>query len=211
MAPDGKLSTFRANSGRTNGNTFDAQGRLDQLRRGRARPRRRPPDRPHRPHYRERRGPDRSIRQASGTIAPTTSSSTPRAGSGSPTRTMARTDHRWRWTPRPSTGSTPTAMVTRVLSQPEIERPNGLARYTRWRTLYVIDCHPQPGGNRKIWAFDVAEDGSLEPARSVFDFGKGQGRRRPPSRRPRQPLGRRRHHAPPPLRASRPTSRRAFT
>src|SRR5262245_44085631 len=28
MAPDGVVSVFRADSGRTNGNTFDAQGRL---------------------------------------------------------------------------------------------------------------------------------------------------------------------------------------
>ena len=28
MAPDGALSIFRADSGRTNGNTFDAHGRL---------------------------------------------------------------------------------------------------------------------------------------------------------------------------------------
>src|SRR5262249_23744311 len=28
LAPDGKVSVFRADSGRTNGNTFDAQGRL---------------------------------------------------------------------------------------------------------------------------------------------------------------------------------------
>src|SRR4051812_12400557 len=28
MTPDGQVSVFRADSGRTNGNTFDAQGRL---------------------------------------------------------------------------------------------------------------------------------------------------------------------------------------
>src|SRR4029077_3072240 len=63
----------------------------------------------------------------------------------------------------------------RVISQPAIERPNGLAMAPDNRTLYVIDSHPRPGGNRKIWAFDVAEDGSPSGQRLVFDFGKGRG------------------------------------
>ena len=43
-----------------------------------------------------------------------------------------------------------------MLSQPQIERPNGLAITPDGKTLYVIDSHPRPGGNRKVWAFDVA-------------------------------------------------------
>jgi hypothetical protein len=35
MTPDGKVTIFRAESGRTNGNTFDAQGRLISCNRGR--------------------------------------------------------------------------------------------------------------------------------------------------------------------------------
>ena len=42
-----------------------------------------------------------------------------------------------------------------MITQPEIERPNGLAITPDNRTLYVVDSHPRPGGNRKIWAFDV--------------------------------------------------------
>ena len=63
----------------------------------------------------------------------------------------------------------------RVLSQPQIERPNGLAITPDARTLYVIDSHTRPGGNRKVWAFDVAEDGGLGGQRLVFDFGRGRG------------------------------------
>ena len=69
----------------------------------------------------------------------------------------------------------PGGAVVRVISQPAIERPNGLAMTPDDRTLYVIDSHPRPGGNRKIWAFDVAEDGSASGQRLVFDFGKGRG------------------------------------
>jgi gluconolactonase len=63
----------------------------------------------------------------------------------------------------------------RVLTQPQIERPNGLAVTPDDRTLYVIDSHTRPGGNRKVWSFDIASDGSLVGERLVFDFGRGRG------------------------------------
>ncbi len=66
-------------------------------------------------------------------------------------------------------------VVTRVLSQPQIERPNGLALTPDAQRLYVIDSHTRPGGNRKVWSFDVSSDGSLTGQRLVFDFGHGRG------------------------------------
>src|SRR5437588_208476 len=48
----------------------------------------------------------------------------------------------------------PDGKVTRVLTQKELHRPNGIAITPDAKTLYVIDSHPNPGGNRKIWAFD---------------------------------------------------------
>jgi len=65
--------------------------------------------------------------------------------------------------------------TTRVLSQKEIQRPNGIAITPDDKTLYVVDSHPKPGGNRKIWAFDVADNGALSKQRLVYDFGKGRG------------------------------------
>jgi len=65
--------------------------------------------------------------------------------------------------------------VARVVAQPEIHRPNGIAVTLDARTLYVIDSHPKPGGNRKIWAFDIEPKGSLGNQRLIFDFGKGRG------------------------------------
>ena len=65
--------------------------------------------------------------------------------------------------------------VTRVLTQKEVQRPNGIAITPDDKTLYVIDSHPKPDGNRKVWAFDVAKDGSLAKQRLVYDFGKGRG------------------------------------
>ena len=69
----------------------------------------------------------------------------------------------------------PDGSVTRVLSQPLIERPNGLAITPDARTLYVIDSHTRSGGNRKVWSFDVTENGKVSGQRLVFDFGRGRG------------------------------------
>jgi gluconolactonase len=69
----------------------------------------------------------------------------------------------------------PDGKVTRVLSQPQLQRPNGIAITPDGRTLYVIDSHPQVGGNRKIWAFTVGADGVPREQRLVYDFGKGRG------------------------------------
>ncbi len=39
----------------------------------------------------------------------------------------------------------------------------------------MVDSHPKQGGNRKVWAFDLAADGSLSGQRVVYDFGRGRG------------------------------------
>jgi gluconolactonase len=65
--------------------------------------------------------------------------------------------------------------VTRVLTQKEVDRPNGIAVTPDAKTLYVIDSHPKVGGNRKIWAFAIGADGALSDRRLVYDFGKGRG------------------------------------
>ena len=46
--------------------------------------------------------------------------------------------------------------TTCVLTQPEIQRPNGIAISPDERTLYIVDSCPIIGGNRKIWAFEMA-------------------------------------------------------
>lgn len=69
----------------------------------------------------------------------------------------------------------PDGTVTCVLSQPEIERPNGIALSPDERTLYVVDSCPFAGGNRKIWAFELGSDGGLHGQRLVIDFAPGRG------------------------------------
>jgi gluconolactonase len=65
--------------------------------------------------------------------------------------------------------------VHRVLTQKDIDRPNGIALSPDDKTLYVIDSHPKPGGNRKIWSFAIGGDGSLSNRKLIFDFEKGRG------------------------------------
>jgi gluconolactonase len=66
--------------------------------------------------------------------------------------------------------------VTRVVTQPAIGRPNGLAITPDGKTLYLIDSnYIRPDLSRRIWAFDVLPDGSVTKQRVVFDFGRGRG------------------------------------
>lgn len=65
--------------------------------------------------------------------------------------------------------------VHRILEQPAIERPNGVAVTQDGATLYLIDSCPTVGGNRKVWAFDLDEAGNPSNQRLVYDFGTGRG------------------------------------
>jgi len=69
----------------------------------------------------------------------------------------------------------PDGTVTRAISQPDIERPNGIALSPDEKTLYLVDSCPNLGGNRKIWAFDLSEAGDLSNQRVVYDFAPGRG------------------------------------
>jgi gluconolactonase len=40
----------------------------------------------------------------------------------------------------------PDGTVTRVLTQPDVDRPNGLGLAPDGRTLYVVDSHGRPSG-----------------------------------------------------------------
>jgi gluconolactonase len=65
--------------------------------------------------------------------------------------------------------------VTRVLEQPVVQKPNGIAIAPDDKHLYLVDSNPRPGGNRKIWVFDLQSDGSLINQRLVYDFAPGRG------------------------------------
>ncbi len=173
-SPDGKVTVFRADSGRTNGNTFDAQGRLLSCEGAENGPGGR------------RRVVRTDLKTGKVTVI------TERFGGkryNSPNDVVVDPSGRiWFTDPRYGADRSdlemtdesvyrvdPDGTVTRVLTQPQIDRPNGLAMTPDGKTLYVIDSHPKVGGNRKIWAFAVTADGSLKDRRLVYDFGKGRG------------------------------------
>jgi gluconolactonase len=65
--------------------------------------------------------------------------------------------------------------VTRVLEQPAVQRPNGIAVTQDSRRLYLVDSCPVIGGNRKIWSFDLDASGNPSNQKLVVDFGGGRG------------------------------------
>ncbi|MBI1347853.1 SMP-30/gluconolactonase/LRE family protein [bacterium] len=69
----------------------------------------------------------------------------------------------------------PDGTVTRVLSQPDIQRPNGIALSPDEQVLYVVDSCPVEGGNRKIWAFYLSAEGLTSNQRLIIDFAPGRG------------------------------------
>lgn len=197
MRPDGMLSVFRADSGRTNGNTFDAEGRLISCEGAEFGP----------------AGRRRVVRtdMNTGQVEVLTERYEGKRYN-SPNDVVADIKNRI-WFTDPFYGDDRSALeldaeavyridpdgrVTRVLSQPLIERPNGLAVTPDAQTLYVIDSHTRVGGNRKVWSFDVAENGGLSGQRLVFDFGRGRGWRRHAARCRRQPVDCRGHLVIPP-------------
>lgn len=184
MASDGKVSIFREDSGRTNGNCFDAEGSLiscEGTEQGVGRRRMVRTDMKtgevfvltDRFEGKRYNSPNDVCVDTKGRIWFTD----PYYGTN---RKIMEMDIEgvYRLDPLVPPGGTPPPppwKVTRVLTQKEIHRPNGIAITPDDKTLYVIDSHPKPGGNRKIWGFDVAADGSLSKQRLVYDFGKGRG------------------------------------
>ena len=184
MDPKGMLSVFRADSGRTNGNCFDAKGRLISCEGGE-----------------QGAGRRRMVRtdMKTGDVTVLTEKFEGKRYN-SPNDVCVDTKGRIWFTdpyygpdrshleldvdgvyridpspPAPLPKAEGSLRVTRVLTQKEVQRPNGIAITPDDKTLYVIDSHPKPDGNRKVWAFDVAKDGSLAKQRLVYDFGKGRG------------------------------------
>ena len=69
----------------------------------------------------------------------------------------------------------PDGRVRRILGQPAIQRPNGIAVSPDGATLYVADSNYDPGGNRCLWAFPLSAAGDAGPGRLVFSWAPGRG------------------------------------
>jgi gluconolactonase len=173
MDAKGAVSTFRADSGRTNGNYFDAEGRLISCEGSEQGPGRR-----------------RIVRtdMKTGAVTVLTDKFEGKRYNSPNDCCVDGKGRIWFTDPRYGADRSDLEMevegvycieangnVKRLLTQKELDRPNGIAVSPDGKTLYVIDSHPKVGGNRKIWAFDLAADGALSKQRLVYDFGKGRG------------------------------------
>jgi gluconolactonase len=69
----------------------------------------------------------------------------------------------------------PDGNVEIAISQPQIQRPNGIHLSPDETTLYVIDSCSVPGGNRKVWAFELDDRLRPQAQRLVYDFAPGRG------------------------------------
>ena len=74
----------------------------------------------------------------------------------------------------PSIVSTRTARLSAFLTEPEIERPNGIVIAPDDRTLYLIEAHPAEGRARMIRAYDLSEEGTVSNMRVFHDFYPGR-------------------------------------
>ena len=175
MDAGGAVTTFRADSGRTNGNTFDAQGRLISCEGAENGP----------------GGRRRIVRtdMKTGQMEVLTDRyegkrySSPNDVVVDPRGRIWFTDPLYaldRSTMEHKDEAVyridPDGTVKRVITQPQIGRPNGLAVTPDGKTLYVVDSdYSRADGNRKIWSFAIADDGSVSNQRLVYDFGRGRG------------------------------------
>ncbi|MGE3805503.1 MAG: SMP-30/gluconolactonase/LRE family protein [Gemmataceae bacterium] len=172
--PDGKVIVFREDAGRTNGNTFDAQGRLISCEGAEMGP-----------------GGRRRVTRTDLKTGKVEVLTDKYAGKryNSPNDVVVDTNGRiWFTDPLYSPDKSnkemedeavyridPDGKVTRILTQPQIHKPNGIAITPDAKTLYVVDSNPAKDGNRKIWSFAVADDGSLSKQKLIWDFGKARG------------------------------------
>jgi len=173
LAPDGSQSVFRTESGRTNGNTFDQLGRLLSCEGAEMGP-----------------GGRRRVVRTDLKTGEVTVLAERYEGVRHNSPNDVVVDGRGRiYFTDPCYGDRslmemeiegvyridPNGAVIRILEQPDIERPNGIAISPDDRTLYLVDSNPNVGGNRKIWAFDLSENGAVSNQRLVYDFAPGRG------------------------------------
>ena len=192
MAPDGQVSVFRDDSGRTNGNTFDAQGRLISCEGAEFGP-----------GGRRRivrtdletgagRSAHRPLRGQALQRAQRRRASIAAGASGSPIPTIGPTATAWRWTAeavylhRRQHGA-PRALAAR---HRPAQRPGHHAR--RQDAVRHRQPYRWPAATARSGPSTSTTDGTLAKQRLVFDFGQGRGGDGMRLDRARQPVGRRR-------------------
>lgn len=68
----------------------------------------------------------------------------------------------------------PDGKITRLLTDPETEWPNGLVISPDDKTFYLIEANKVEGGTRAIRAFDLSPEGTLSNRRLHYNFYPGR-------------------------------------
>jgi gluconolactonase len=68
----------------------------------------------------------------------------------------------------------PDGKLSRILSAPSIERPNGIVISPDDHTLYHVEANQSQGGARMIRAYDLAADGTVSNMRVFHNFYPGR-------------------------------------
>ena len=68
----------------------------------------------------------------------------------------------------------PDGRLTRILALPAIHMPNGLATSPDDRIFYLVESDGGEGRARRIRAYDLRPDGSVDNERTVYDFYPGR-------------------------------------
>jgi gluconolactonase len=64
--------------------------------------------------------------------------------------------------------------LTRILTRPEIQRPNGIQVSADDKTLYLVEANQAEGGARMIRAYDLQADGTVGNMRVHYNFHPGR-------------------------------------
>lgn len=154
LSTDGKLTTFRERSGAANGNLFDAEGRLVTCEGG--------------------------AKRITRTDLKTGKVEVLADRLGGPNDLTIDGKGRLYFTDRgPGEAGAvfridPDGTLTRLLKDPEIEKPNGIVVAPDDRTLYLVESNWALGGARMIRAYDLLPDGTLARMRVFHDFSPGR-------------------------------------
>ena len=68
----------------------------------------------------------------------------------------------------------PDGTIERILTEPDVVRPNGIVVSPDDRTLYLIEASQVEGGARMIRAYDLSDEGTVSNMRVFHDFYPGR-------------------------------------
>lgn len=158
LAPDGALSVFRENSNAANGLVFDLEERLIACEGSNANPR---VTRTNMKTGRVETLADRSMGLTLNAPNDVTFDNQGRLYfTDLPGGTVHRID---------SNGK-----VTRILSAPDVQRPNGITISPDEKTLYLVEANQAAGGARMLRAYDLRPDGTVANMRVFVNFSPGR-------------------------------------